>query len=307
MSPAAPPERRLAYAAVALGYLQIVFGAIVRITGSGMGCGDHWPKCLGRFFPPLDRPDLIIELTHRYLAVSLTLMVLAIVAVAFMRRRPGGPDLRRPSLVALAIVIGAALVGAVTVKLALAVTAVVLHLALAVTLLAILAWMVVSAGGFGAVAMREREPEVAPRTRRAATAAAALALTIVFFGALTANVAGAAGSCAGFPHCREVFAGGAPLWIHLTHRILAFALLFHAIGLAIGVRRRAEGMPVRRGAALLVTVLVLQVLAAAAMVEMQFPPVLRSIHQALGTLVWLVAFTLAALTWLRSASPVRPA
>ena len=41
--------------------LHLVFGAIVRISGSGMGCGDHWPKCYGYWFPPLDRPDLIIE------------------------------------------------------------------------------------------------------------------------------------------------------------------------------------------------------------------------------------------------------
>ena len=39
--------RRLAYLALFLAYAQIVFGAIVRITDSGMGCGDHWPKCNG--------------------------------------------------------------------------------------------------------------------------------------------------------------------------------------------------------------------------------------------------------------------
>ena len=33
--------------ALVIGFAQVVFGAIVRITGSGLGCGDHWPDCFG--------------------------------------------------------------------------------------------------------------------------------------------------------------------------------------------------------------------------------------------------------------------
>ena len=63
MSPALPQPapaavRRAAYVTLFVALVHIIFGAIVRITGSGMGCGDHWPKCYGRWFPPLDRPDL---------------------------------------------------------------------------------------------------------------------------------------------------------------------------------------------------------------------------------------------------------
>ena len=49
--------RRLAYVALVVAFGHIVFGAIVRISGSGMGCGENWPKCYGRWFPPLTRPD----------------------------------------------------------------------------------------------------------------------------------------------------------------------------------------------------------------------------------------------------------
>ena len=62
--------RRLSILSLILGVGQVVFGAIVRITGSGLGCGDHWPKCEGHWFPPLDRPDLIIEVAHRYIAAD---------------------------------------------------------------------------------------------------------------------------------------------------------------------------------------------------------------------------------------------
>jgi heme A synthase len=74
--------RRLSLFGLVIAAVHLVFGAIVRITGSGMGCGDHWPKCYGRWFPPLDRPDLIIEISHRYLAALLVFTLLALVIAA---------------------------------------------------------------------------------------------------------------------------------------------------------------------------------------------------------------------------------
>src|SRR5688500_16187317 len=82
--------RRLSLAALALAFAHLVFGGIVRITGSGMGCGDHWPKCHGAWFPPLNRPDLIIELTHRYLAVLLIGSLVGLAATAWRSRGEAG-------------------------------------------------------------------------------------------------------------------------------------------------------------------------------------------------------------------------
>ena len=70
--------RRLSYAAFFVACTHLVFGAIVRITGSGMGCGDHWPKCHGEWFPPMNRPDLIIEISHRWLAAFLIVSMLSV-------------------------------------------------------------------------------------------------------------------------------------------------------------------------------------------------------------------------------------
>lgn len=291
-------ERVLGYFAVALAFFQIVFGAIVRITESGMGCGDHWPKCEGRFFPSLDRPDLIIEVTHRYIALALSLVVLGLLIAAIARHRAGGPDLRKPAWLAAALVIAAALLGAVTVKLVLPPLVVVAHKTLAIALLATLAWFTVRAGGFGA-ATQSSLAAAALKTRRSSTALAAIVFLIVVLGALTANVPAAAGSCAGFPHCRQIFTDGVPLWLHLAHRFIAFAVVGHVIGVFMGARGRAESAVIRRGALLALVLVVAQVLLAAAMVEMRFPLVLRSAHQAVGSLIWLTAFTLALLTRVR--------
>src|SRR3954470_11466951 len=136
-----PPDRarllrRLAWTGSALALGLIVLGGVVRITGSGMGCGDHWPRCDGQWFPPLDLPTLI-EIGHRWAAALVSLVVFAVAAVAWIRHR-GEPALRRPATLAAFLLVVQVLLGAVTVKLALPPWVIVTHLANAMLLLATL-------------------------------------------------------------------------------------------------------------------------------------------------------------------------
>ena len=287
--------RRLGYLALVIGFAQVVFGAIVRITGSGMGCGDHWPDCYGSFTPAHSGPSLLVEISHRYGAGALTLAIIALVVAAWLKRsEPGvsGPGgMLRPSLLAILLVIVAAIFGAVTVKMALNPLVVVTHLVIGMSLLAVLVIVVVRAGGFGAGTVPARYE----RTMRSAAAAAGLTFLILVFGALTANTSGAAVACLGFPWCRAITMGGAPLYIQVTHRILAFLLLGHLIGIVIGARKRGEARAIRNAAWTALGIVILQVFVAAAMVEMYLPPTLRSLHQAVGTALWISIVALAAL------------
>ena len=287
--------RRFGYLALFIGFAQVVFGAVVRISGSGMGCGDHWPDCYGSFTPAHSGPNLLVEISHRYGAAALSLAIIALVVAGWLRRsEPGvrGPGgVLRPSMLAILLVIVAALFGAVTVKMALNPFVVVIHLAIAMSLIGTLVVVVVRAGGFGAGTIRMRYE----RTMRSAAAAAGLTFLALVFGAFTANTAGAAAACQGFPWCRVIAVSGVPLYIQVTHRIVAFLLLGHLIGIVIGVRKRGEARTIHNAAWTALGIVILQVLLAAAMVEMHLPPALRSLHQAVGTALWISVVTLTAL------------
>jgi heme A synthase len=260
-----------------------------------MGCGDHWPDCYGAFTPTHDAPTLLVEISHRYGAAALSIAIIVRVAINLMKRDEpgvGGPGgTLRPALLALLLVVVAAVFGAITVKLGLNPFVVVAHLAIAMSLLAVLVVVVVRAGGFGSRSVPARYQ----RTLRSGRAAVGLTFLALVFGALTANTPGAAQSCQGFPWCRAILVHGAPLNIQIIHRVIALLLLGHLIGVVVGVRKRAETRAVRVAAASALAVVVLQVVVAAAMVELSLPAGLRSLHQAVGTALWIVVVALTTL------------
>jgi heme A synthase len=276
-----------------------VFGAIVRISGSGMGCGDHWPLCYGHLFPPTDRPDLVIEWTHRLLASILVLTVVAFAVFAWTARREPGVGGRggvlRATLWAVVAVFAAALLGAVTVWLGNTPYATVAHWVVAMTLFATLAAAALRAGALGGASARTQR--LSSRAMRAANAAAVLAFFAVALGGLTAKLPDGAIACRGFPLCgRDPLAATQAVHVQATHRVVAFLLLLHLIGVVAGLaRRRDESRVVAHAAYVALGLVLLQLTVAASMVLLRLPPVLRSLHEAVGVSVWLGTFTYAYL------------
>lgn len=88
----------------------ILVGAWVRASGSGAGCGRHWPACQGTFIPELEGATAV-EFTHR--AVSgIALVLVAVLALKVSRMLPKGAPARIGSVVAALSIVGEALIGA---------------------------------------------------------------------------------------------------------------------------------------------------------------------------------------------------
>lgn len=290
--------RRIAVAAVILAIGLITLGGVVRITGSGMGCGDHWPLCNGRIFPNLSDTLEVIEWSHRWVASLLSAAILALAVVAWRKHRGEG-YLRTPALLALGILIVQVLLGAVTVKLGTAAPAVVIHLTNAMFLLAVLI----------VCALRAGEPAPAPggTIPGVVLVTAALGFVTILAGAFVANY-DAGVYCLGFPLCAGELGPpptvlGRVQWVH---RLLAFGFLAStAVAFGWGQRlERSRFAAVRQATAQVLLATVAQIAVAAAMILHLLPTSLRAMHLLVGSLVWGVIVVLLFKTR-RMSSEVR--
>ncbi len=108
--PRAPSFTRYAWAFLAYLLLVILFGAWVRITHSGAGCGSHWPTCHGQIIPLAPSIETIIEYSHRL--TSGLLGILGLVLVAWAARRFGRHRVTVASIVTLLFIVLEAAIGA---------------------------------------------------------------------------------------------------------------------------------------------------------------------------------------------------
>jgi len=109
-------SRFAAYAWIVLGFnlLVILWGSVVRATGSGAGCGSDWPRCDGAVAPTLEDSETAIEFIHRFTSA---LAFIAVIVLFFMARRlfESGHRVCRAAgaavvFIAIEAIIGAALV-----------------------------------------------------------------------------------------------------------------------------------------------------------------------------------------------------
>ena len=112
-SPIPPISKFARYAWFVLGFniLVVLWGAVVRATGSGAGCGSHWPTCNGEVIPPAPQIETLIEFTHRLTSGMAFLLVLAMLIWA-LKIYPKGHRVRKASGVAMIFIISESLVGA---------------------------------------------------------------------------------------------------------------------------------------------------------------------------------------------------
>ncbi len=102
---------RFAWGVLAYNLAVIVWGAFVRATGSGAGCGQHWPLCNGQVVPRAAQVATLIEFAHRLTSALAGLLVIALVVWA-VRAFPKGHLARRGAWLSLLMIIVEGLLGA---------------------------------------------------------------------------------------------------------------------------------------------------------------------------------------------------
>lgn len=103
--------RKVALATIGFTLFVILWGAFVRITGSGAGCGSHWPTCNGQVIPRSPGSATVVEFTHRITSFASLVLVVWQLFEAF-RAFPKGHAARRAAGWSVFFMLTEALVGA---------------------------------------------------------------------------------------------------------------------------------------------------------------------------------------------------
>ncbi|HEX9267946.1 MAG TPA: heme o synthase [Candidatus Limnocylindria bacterium] len=282
--------RALVYASLVASFLVVMWGGVVRVTGSGLGCPD-WPLCHGQFLPSLD-PATRIEWTHRFLAIVSGLTVAATVFWTLISYRAD----RRVLWLAVAVAVLyplQAVLGAITVALELPPEWVTVHLANAELLLAALTILAVVV----------RWPAIARGPSGGWTwltvAAGAGTFVLLLSGAYVRG-ANATTACLSWPLCGtgDYFPPSGDPAIAMAHRIIAGAVGVLVIAACLEAWRHRRDAPGLGPLAIATAVIfVAQVAIGAANPLTQFSPWALGAHPAAASLLWCSVVALAAAAW----------
>jgi heme A synthase len=284
--------RRLVLATAIATFVLIIVGGVVRVSDSGLGCGPAgsgfhgWPFCNGDVVPGMDL-NSIVEYTHRAVAGVVSVMILAILVLAWRRHR----EYLAPAAALLGLVIAQAALGGATVEDNLEEVYVAAHLCLGMLLLGGLLYLLRGVSGASAT-------DGGPRLRVLGIAASVAVLCTIVAGGYMAGTQnygradyqlgdGAHHACGKeFPTCNGEFMpfGKARLVdIHLTHRAFMYLAALLVTSLVVVALRRGV---LTRYAWGLAGLLVLQILVGALNVWLDEYELLIVLHLALGTLLW---------------------
>ena len=299
--------QKLAIAAVGTGYLLLVVGAIVRLTGSGAGCGSEWPVCNGQVVPSSTMSSTVFDFSHRLLSVLVTLLVVALVVEGWSRRA-SKPLLFWGSLATFVLVILQIVLGAITAVTTLTPSIEVAHLGLAqiflaalvvITLVALAPWIQAISGS----SVGSRWTGLGWTSMIAAGSTFVLILTGGYIATSKSATA-----CSQWPLCdgRLIPSGFTPTDIHIIHRWVALITTIAVISVAIQARRlRPDSQALMALSVSVATITFAQIFVGAASILFKLNPILDVAHLGVATIVWGLLLTIAVLDRMLAVSDVR--
>jgi heme A synthase len=293
------PVRLFPYVAIAtvlLTFGLIVFGAVVRVTDSGLGCGNSWPLCDGKIFPPLDNLTAWIEWLHRLFAALIGALGLGMLALAIYGYRKHNPKVLMITAGAAILFTIQSLLGAIVVLYDLPPTTVTLHLGTAMLLLAALLL-----AGITAI-YQPQQRYGRDNFTTLAYITTALSLVIILSGALVRGT-GATLACTDWPLCNGAVwpAGQGQLaMIHMLHRFAVLALGITLAMLLWYALRERQHPGVRLFAALSLFGYLTQAGIGAMYVFSSAAPVWGALHVAFAAATWAFLVVLSAIETLNT-------
>ena len=263
----------------------ITIGAVVRTTGSGLGCPD-WPLCHGALLPPAER-TAIIEYTHRSAAAIVGLLVLATVTLTLLQHRADRP-LRNLAIASLPLLAFQAWLGKETVERELPAAVVTFHLGMALVLFAVLA-LIAAFAFLGPERRRIRDAERVAFLKLA-IGVSALVMVVLLAGSYVVG-ADATTACTSWPGCSQApipfLDGVREQHIHWAHRLTVLAG-FGGVALLIWRTQQLPGASstLRTAAWGLGGLYVGQMLLGAANIWTDFSSASRAAHLAGAAAIW---------------------
>lgn len=284
-----------AWAVLGLNVIVIIWGALVRASGSGDGCGGHWPFCNGQVVPQAPQLPTIIEYTHR---LTSGVALLAVFALCFWawRKFPKGHQVRLFSAAAAAFIVieGALGAGLVLFRLvagnasparAVYLSAHLTNTLLLVASLTLTAWL---AGGTSRRISVDRIP-------RLMWTALAVDLAVSITGAVAAlgDTLYPAGSLAAGIEQDFFSASSTLLRLRLIHPVIAASAGLFLLYAGITLPKRFASDAVRQTSALAVMLVLVQTMAGVVNIWLLAPVWMQLVHLFLGNLLWIVLVVLA--------------
>lgn len=288
--------RKLAVSSLIATFALIMVGALVRSTGSGLGCSTSWPDCSGSLIPNFTDHHVVIEFTHRAIA-GVIMILIGTLAVKAYRGRREAPRLVTPTIAAFVLVLIQALLGALVVKLELEAESVVIHLSAALSLFALLLYI-------NFLASERPSPEVgdapdADISKRARWAAGAV-FVLMLVGSYMSGIEGAGRAVSDWPLMGGKLVpnlGSEEMAVHFFHRVLAAAVGVYLLVSMLSVIRRRETHPASAKLAhSALGLFAIEVLIGAANVWTDLNALVVVAHLATGTLIWGALVAMALLT-----------
>ena len=276
----------------------ILWGAYVRASGSGAGCGSHWPLCNGEVVPQAPRVQTLVEFSHRMTTGLAGVLVLGLVIGAFLVF-PRGDRVRWGASLALLLIIVEGLVGAAQVLMGLTADdasvsrAVIgsIHLANTFVMLGAMCLTAWWASGGAPLQLRGQ----------------ALLTSVFAVGLLGVLLAGASGAVTAlgdtlFPSrslaegLQQDFSGASHFLIQLRviHPILAVLVGVYSIFAGALAAARRPSRTTRWFARALIAIFVAQLIVGVANVALLAPIAVQIFHLFLADLVWLTLVLAAA-------------